>query len=301
MLIRLRHPKRFRRDKSSLAALEFAIVLPIMILLLAGVYDFSEAAIIRAEVYNAADTMAASASALAVQQDGSTALTYQQVQLVESSIWALMPSLRNGIAQNSGNPKSITISSVFYFPQLGSPCVFGQTASCSYIADIAWSEAYTGGTTGATFQNNLPTTGCSTVYTSASQSQVSATTNLSGTNNLEFFRTLGISTSTATFTDTGTQQNEAGVAPILAVTIQYTYSPLFTFYILRPFNFWVNAYWPVRSVKNVAARTVNVGAGNVTIQPLASQFTSINANSLTAAGVNKNYYCVNGGAAGATS
>jgi Flp pilus assembly protein TadG len=301
MLSLLRTLRRFRRETASLAALEFALVLPILLLLLAGVYDFSEAAIVRAEVYNAADVMAASASSVAVQQDGSTALTYQQIQLVESSIWALIPSLRSGLAQAQGSPKSVTMSSVLFYPDpFTNSCTFGSKTPCTYFADVAWSVAYTGGGNSTTFDTNLPNSkDCNQDYVDQSN-QVAASASLSGTNNVSFFRTLGVSSSSALFSDTGTDQNEAGTAPILVVNIEYTYTPVFSFYILQPFTFWVDGYWPVRSVKNnVKATTSNLGAGNYTIEPLESQFTTINAASLSAAP--SNAYCVNAAVTGSSS
>jgi hypothetical protein len=244
--------------------------------------------------------MAASASALAVQQDGSTALTYDQVQLVESSIWALVPSLRGDKAQSQGSPKSVTISSVLFFPQLSTPCGIGTTTSCEYIADVAWSEAYAGGAGGAygTFQSNIATNDCSQDFGSTAASpQVAANATLSGTNNVSFFRTLNVATDTSTFPaqagTTTTQVNEAGVAPILVVSIQYTYTPLFNFYILQPYTFWVDGYWPVRSVKATTSRTFN----GVTIEPLANQFTTLVGSGYTPSGsdVNSSDYCVNHG------
>jgi hypothetical protein len=243
-----------------------------MLILLAGVYDLSQAAIIRAEVYNAADVMAASASNLAVQTDGSTALTLDQVQEVESSIWALIPTLRTG--QMNGNPKSVTISSILFEPSPYAPCVWGQTTSCQYIADVAWSEGYAAKNADGSFAINLPSTDCAGTFTTDTATQVGPTTNLSGTDNLNFFRTLNVATSSGTFAD-GTELDEAGVAPILAVTIEFTYRPVFNLFIIPAYTFWVNAYWPVRSVKKATAKTVNYGFGNVTVEPLTNQFTTL--------------------------
>jgi hypothetical protein len=299
--------QRFRRETASLAALEFALVLPIMILLLAGVYDFSEAAIIRAEVYNAADVMAASASSVAVQGDNSTALTYQQIQLIESSVWALIPNLRSGLAQGQGSPKSVTMSSVLFYPNpSGTACNFGKTQPCTYFADVAWSVGYTGGGNSSTFQINLPNTqDCTTDFDDQSN-QVAANASLSGTDNVSFFRTLNISGtpgSSTLFPDApNTEENEAGVAPILVVNIEYTYTPLFNFYIIKPYTFWVDGYWPVRSVKNsITSGTSNLGQGNYTVEPLESQFTSIKASSLPGGTGIQSTYCTNNAVTGSTT
>jgi Flp pilus assembly protein TadG len=263
----------FFRDTASVAALEFAIVLPLMLALLAGVYDLSEAAIVRAEVYNAADSMAASASSLAVQSDDSTALTYAQVQTVESTIWALVPTLRN--KQQAGTPMSVTMSSVFFFPTLTTSCGFGNTTPCQYAADVAWGVTYAGGDSGKTFVPEVPTADCNSEFTAPSQDQVTPGTTLPGTQNILEFKTLNLSTTSGGTLPDGDPANEAGVAPILAVTIQFTYRPLFNLFILQPYTFWVDGYWPVRSTKATAPRSVTIGGNTVIIPPLASQYTTL--------------------------
>jgi hypothetical protein len=276
-------------------------VLPLMLILLAGVYDLSEAAIIRAEIYDAADAIVASASSEAVKIDGSTALTYDQVQQVESSIWGLIPSLRTG--QKTVSVASITLTSIQFFPDTTVACTY--TTSCSYLADVVWSEAYVGaGATGSgsTFDYKDPiaaqtAAGCKSYYTTQTADQVTANTNLSGYQNVTKFRTLGVVTDTTTVQPQGHAWNEAGTSPVLALALQYTYTPLFNFYLIGPFTFWVDAYWPVRSVKNVTATTGQ--NGNVTFSqvPLDYQFTTLVGTpaTLTPSGsdVNNAAYCVN--------
>jgi hypothetical protein len=296
--LRLRRPADFRRDHASVAAMEFALVLPVMLLLLGGVYDISELVIIRAEVYDAAQTMVASASNMAVQGDGSTALTYDQVQQVESSIWGLVPSLRSG--QKVPSPLSITMSSLLFYPNPYQTCTWNSTSSCKYFADVAWSEGYVGTGTGATFALNIATTDCGKIFTDTSD-QVLASVALQGTDNVEKFRTLGVTSDTTTASPSGAIANEAGVSPILAVSIQYTYQPPFTLYLPIPFTFWVDAYWPVRSVKTSSATTVNYGYGNVTVEPLSTQYTTLVGASgsgtttaaLAGSDVNTSAVCVN--------
>lgn len=301
MLARLRKQRRaggFFGDNQSVAALELAIVLPLLLALLAGVYDLSELVIIRAEVYAAAESMVSSASSLAVQLDGSTALTYDQVQEVESLIWADVPTLRDGLKVTA--PLSITMSSVLFYPYPGIGCKYDTTASCNYTADVAWSESYTGTASGAgaAFDYADPTTAvagadCATVQNYSNQ--VAPNAALSGYANVTEFRTLNLTTSAATAQPEGYLANDAGVAPILAVSIQYTYQPLFTLYLSLPFTFWVDAYWPVRSVKNAPEYT---NAKGDVVEPLAQQFTAlIGSPPSTPAGTDLNAaaYCVNTG------
>jgi hypothetical protein len=272
MLRQGRTGRGFAADIASTAAVEFAIVLPLIFLLLAGVYDFSEAAIIRAEIYNAAETIAASASSVAVQSDGSTALTWAQVEQAESMIWALVPTLRSG--QKAGNPKSINVTSVLFFPDFATTCNFHVATPCQYNADLVWSVAYAPSSSYGTFNINLPYD-CSTVFGAgaASSDQVSATAPLSGTNNISNFRTLDISTLTAMAG--GYPANEGGVPPLIVVTIEYTYTPLFNLYITKPFTFWVDAYWPVRSVKKATPITLTIAGNSDIVPPLSNQFTTL--------------------------
>jgi len=287
-----RRQRNFLRDTASTAGIEFALVLGPMLLILAGVYDLSEACIIRAEIYNAAQVMVASASAEAVQADGSTALTYDQVQQVESTIWALVPTLRNGL--HNGAPMSITLSSLLFYTSPLGPCVFGQKSSCTYFADVVWSEAYAGGDSNVTFQSNVATPNCGGVVANTGN-QVTPTTAISGVSNITNFRTFNVTQSNATFSDTGTAETEAGISPVLVVNIEYTYTPVFTTFITKAFTFWVDGYWPIRSLKKIAPVTNNIGFGTYTIQPLTNAFTTLNAASLQGADVNNNDYCLDPG------
>ncbi len=62
-----------------MAALEFALIAPMIIVLMIGVFDIARAMIIRQQIYNAAHMIPISASSLAVQPDKSTSLTVSQV------------------------------------------------------------------------------------------------------------------------------------------------------------------------------------------------------------------------------
>jgi Flp pilus assembly protein TadG len=297
--LRPRRVWEFGGDRSSLAALELAIVLPLMLILLAGVYDLSEAAIIRAEIYDAADAIVASASSEAVRTDGSTALTYDQVQQVESSIWGLVPSLRTG--QKTVTVASITLTSIQFFPNTTVACTY--TTSCQYLADVVWSESYVGAgasASGSTFDYTDPiaaqaAAGCKNYYTTQAADQVAANATLSGYDNVTKFRTLGVVSDTTTVQPEGHAWNEAGTSPLLAIALQYTYTPLFGLFLTGPFTFWVDAYWPVRSVKNVSATTGQNGSVTFSQVPLDFQFTTLvgTPSTYTPSGtVNTAAYCV---------
>jgi hypothetical protein len=69
----------------------------------------------------------------------------------------------------------------------------------------------------------------------------------------------------------GYPANEAGVPPILAVTVQFTYTPLFNLFILQPYTFWVDGYWPVRSVKATTSSPFLTDL----VPPLSKQYTTL--------------------------
>ena len=75
-------------DRRGAAAIEFAIIAPVLITLTIGVFDISRALTLQQEVYNAAHTIPTSASSMAVQPDKSTSLTVTQVQQALSGIYA---------------------------------------------------------------------------------------------------------------------------------------------------------------------------------------------------------------------
>jgi Flp pilus assembly protein TadG len=103
MLTRLR---TFRRDKSGLAAVEFALILPLMIAMFFGVEELSQALACRANVVNVASTTAD----LVAQQSATTAADLQNTFLAANAIlYPYDPS----VAQ-------ITLTSVVYDPATGS-------------------------------------------------------------------------------------------------------------------------------------------------------------------------------------
>ena len=103
--------KRFFKQQRSVAALEFCLVAPVLIVLFFGVYDLSSALITYEEVYAAAHSMAASISNQAVQSDGTNSLTYTEVQQDASILWGEIPALRSGLQDGT---KSVTISSIVF-------------------------------------------------------------------------------------------------------------------------------------------------------------------------------------------
>jgi len=136
------------RDQKSAAAMEFYFVATVLVIIIIGVFDLSEAMIYYQETYDAAHSIAASASNIAVQAGtGATNLTFNQVQLAESEIWGQIPGLRGNF--QDGN-KSVTISSIVFEPlgfdpTSGGTCQNPSTTNPCYTPDVVWSVAYVGG------------------------------------------------------------------------------------------------------------------------------------------------------------
>ncbi len=250
---------RGRGDRRGVAALEFALVLPLMIALLFGVYELSEPMIIYQEVYAAAHSIPASASIAAVQADGSTALSYAQVQFAESTIFAEIPALRAG-QQTNRSGDGVVMSSVVFEPSPSS-CVASATSPCTYNAYVVWSVAYTGGDSGIPFYQITRPCGLTT--------QVAAGNTTPGD-----LPTLGVSTRAAAWPD-----------PILVVDVFFSYQPLLLTYTKTPIEFLASGFWPVRSVK---AASIDANGNATPLQP-DQQYTTLNGLS----GAPTSSYCVN--------
>jgi Flp pilus assembly protein TadG len=116
----LRRFRTFRRDKSGLAAVEFALILPVMITMFFGVEELSLALSCRANVVNVASTTAD----LVAQQSTTTAADIQNVfKAANAILYPYDPS----VAQ-------ITLTSV----------VYDTTTKSLTVGNVAWSQTQGG-------------------------------------------------------------------------------------------------------------------------------------------------------------
>jgi hypothetical protein len=250
------------RDRRGVAALEFALVFPLMLALLFGVYELSEPMMIYQEVYAAAHSIPASASSVAVQGDGSTSLTYAQVQFEASTIFAEIPALRSG-QQAYGSSDLVTISSVVFEPT-SLTCPESVNPKCDYVPNVVWSVAYTGGDSGLhPFEALLGQNDCQP------PPQVAPGNVPPG-----FLPTLNVTTNATAWPD-----------PILVVDVAVGYQPLLLTYTKTPIEFLAIGFWPVRSVK---AASVDAN-GNATPLKPDQQYTTLTGFQNAPAGS----YCVN--------
>ncbi len=302
--------KRLAVDGKSAAAMEFAFIAPVLVIIVLGVYEICNAAIIYEQVQNAAHSIPASASNLAAEAGGSlgpqvytgqTALTYDQIQLAASEIWAEIPELRSGFQNGAA---SVTISSITFIPTIPPTAPTTQTVKpatvcnpvkssvyCSYTPTVIWSVAYTGGNTSDGHGNfatpvirsctGAPTVGTqknASVYYSTGAAYVTLAGGLNSeappsTNTAAATVPTWVAsdlTSLPTFFVANPDPLLAAPSPILVVDVRLTYIPVFGLFLKNGLTFYGTGFFPVRSVEAATA-----SATTTTVLTLSQQFTSI--------------------------
>ena len=233
-LARLAIAPRSARDFAScrrgVAALEFALVAPVMIVMMIGVVDIARAMTVQQEVYNSTHSILVSASSLAVQTDKTTSLTVTQAQQALSSVFAALPGRRSGALSGV---TGVILTSV-NFTQSDPNCTPTQSQPCAYVPNVAWSVAYAdppgrNANNANTFQT--ATRPCMTL------NQTTPTQETPG--DLTSVRTKGLT----------------NPDPMLVVDTHYRYTPLFFNFITGPIDFWSSGYWPIRSFNPNVATT----------------------------------------------
>ena len=131
---------RLARDPAGIASLEFALVAPVLLMLVIGGFDISRAMLLWQQVWLAAHDISLSAATIAVQTDKTSTLTPAQAQQAMSIVYAAMPTVRNGAASGV---RSVTLTSVDFVPVANCTPVTGNT-NC-YVASVVWSVTYGGG------------------------------------------------------------------------------------------------------------------------------------------------------------
>ncbi len=213
--------------RRGVAALEFALVAPIMVVMMIGVFDIARAMTVQQEVYNATHSILVSASSLAVQPDKTTSLTPTQVQQSLSTVFAAIPGRRTGALSGV---TGVILTSVS-FTQSNPSCTPTAAAPCPYVPNVAWSVAYAdpSGRNGGANTFQAATRPCMTL------NQTGPTQETPG--DLTSVRTL----------------NLTNPDPMLVVDTHYQYTPLFFRFITGPIDFWSSGYWPIRSFSSNSA------------------------------------------------
>lgn len=130
---------RSRRSRNAVAAMEFGLIAPVMVVMVFGVFELARAAILWEQVWNASRVIAESASTLAIQPDSSAQLTPAQANQALSAIFAEIPWLRGIVGGGSASGSAAAVlTSVNYASDQSSNC----TSNCPYVATVQWSKAY---------------------------------------------------------------------------------------------------------------------------------------------------------------
>ncbi len=115
------------RARRGLAALEFAIVVPVLLTLLCGAVDLSRAIVMTRRLTVAAASTATIATTMAVQASNLNSLSGLQAWQATTAPFALFP---DWLASSSGGSFSITLSAVTF-----------TSSRSGTIAHVAWSVA----------------------------------------------------------------------------------------------------------------------------------------------------------------
>jgi len=257
----LRHRRLCRR---AVAALEFALVAPVLVIMIISVFEICKALIIRQEVINTAHSISLTASLIAVQGNGTTALSHSQVQAVESDIFVEIPWLRDGIEQGNA---SVTLSGIEFSEQdpgsTGTVCAPYTNCATSFSPYVAWSVPY------QPAQNGLSSYGIT----------FAALTRPCGKMTSGILDITGDANTPITYANFMTTLRVGGITypdPILVADVSYTETissfPL-TLFAGNTLTFVASAYWPVRVIPFNANTSPGdqIGSGELTVYDPANQ------------------------------
>jgi Flp pilus assembly protein TadG len=200
-------PHLLVQDRAGSSAIEFALLAPIMIMLLNGCYDVTQLLITLRQVTSTARQVVQIATQQSVQPDQTNELSVQQAYQAQSAIFAMIPRLRS---ITDSDQFSVTLSAVVY---VATPvgCTPGKT--CTYVANTAWSTTLPQGA-----QIRRP---CGIV------AQVASTTGSS----ISSLPTAGMTS----------------VSSVVVADVSYWYRPLFIGFITGPLALRHTAFLPPRA------------------------------------------------------
>ena len=216
------------RQRKAVAAIEFALLAPVMMILVIGVFDVAKGLIVWEEIYGAARNIPVSASSISVQSNKTTLLTPAQTRQTMSTIYAEVPWIRDLVEESP--TKSVTLSSIAFVPIAG--CQAGPATNC-FVPWVAWSTSYAGGNGQAANPFQTVRRPCGVLL------QTGPTTPIQASQLMVTLRTLGISKPD----------------PILVADVHYQYRPFFLKFVTGPIDFWATGYWSVRSIDPTVNQT----------------------------------------------
>jgi hypothetical protein len=254
--------------RRGVAALEFALIAPILLTLGIGVFDIAKAMILQQEVLNTAHSVSLTASLLATQTlstsgstipedgnqtlSGTTMLTAAQVQGVESDIYAEIPWLRSGVENGKF---SVTLSGVAFSALPSASCQPYSTCT-GWVPFVAWSVPY------------VPRAGLPGTATSL----VRACGPINPSNLLDIYASQTVPLTAANFMTTLRIKSITYPDPILVADVSYTYTPAFLRFITGPVTLVASTYWAVREIpyNSDSSPGGEVNSGQLTLYDLAN-------------------------------
>jgi Flp pilus assembly protein TadG len=226
--------------KDGVAAMEFGILAPVMVLLLIAVFNLAKIMILWEQVWSASRSIAESATTLALPTapNAPSAITAQQANLALSSIFAQIPWVAAGIATGpSAGPGTLPANSVgaaltsVNYTAPGPNC----TSNCtSYTATVVWSIVYvpTGGTRQAgAFRTAGLLRPCGDTLTPVGPGQASGPDTISTLNVGSLLVANAISVPD----------------PFLIADVQLSFTPYLFSFITGPITLSATSYVPVRT------------------------------------------------------
>lgn len=210
---------KLRRGRRGTVAIEFAMVMPILVTAILGVVDTCRAIIAWQLLTSSAEAVAEIATAESAIPDssGNYELSDAQVQDATTAIYAFMPALNTGDGGNDYSAFSVTLSAIQFTTATTA------TASCpSGSACVMWSVVGSYSTNEGTFAvASLQERVCGTALTQ----------NLPGSSpSLTTLPTSGLT----------------GVNSLIVADVQYQFTPLFVKFITGPISMFRTAYLPAR-------------------------------------------------------
>jgi Flp pilus assembly protein TadG len=204
----MRLARRFASCRRALAALEFALIAPVLVLMAFGSYDIVQGFIAYTRVNYAAQAVAQIATSLAVAGTNLNQLNDTQALAATSAVYALLPAL------SGPHPPafSVVLSSIAM-----TPTVSGCTSNCTYTAHVAWSSVFQGSGT----PRPCDTTQGVSVITAVSDSVSPLPTTL--------------------------PVDAYSSSPLLVADVTYTFQPLFLIAIQSSITMTSTAYFSLRT------------------------------------------------------
>ncbi len=230
-----------RASRRGVAAMEFAMVAPVMAIMIWGVYDVAGALLAWEETVHAAQAVAQAAEKLSINIDPVTgktiqALTSTQMQTAMTSIYAEMPWLQLG--NNTGvfnGPYSVTLSGVAFTPTCNARQYLANPTLCNtQVPTILWSSYLTEG--GAQLDTPPPPPATNTLYRLCTPAPIPVAQFPNTASQLQYMIDPNLVP--------GGQMSNMNLIPQVVADVKYTFKPTFPLFSQTSITFYASATFP---------------------------------------------------------